>query len=285
MGSDVAINIGSDFLSSGKSSFDFSFSFLPKVQREALRTIYAFCRTSDDLVDNASDPALNLQRLRTWRRELEQAIVGTSKFPVLNNVIAVADRFNIPVEHFHDLLRGVEMDLTKKRYENFEELKTYCYLVASTVGLISLEIFRPRSEATKEYAVNLGIALQLTNILRDVAVDARYGRVYLPQEDLRRFGCAEEDILAGRYTPAFRSLMEFEASRAEEYYTLARASLPGVDRRATFAAKIMERIYYHTLLRIRAVDYDVFTHAVRLSRGVQFLIAVKYWIKQRLFGL
>ncbi len=285
MGSDVALDLNAAPERRGKSSFDFSFSFLPRGKRDALKTVYAFCRTSDDIVDNASDPAQNLQRLNLWRSELERAIAGGSRYGVLNNVVAIAKRFNIPVVHFHELLSGVEMDLVKNRYADFRELERYCYLVASTVGLMALEIFGPRSPQTRDYAVNLGIALQLTNILRDVAVDARYGRIYLPQEDLRRFGVSESDVLQRICTPEFRRLMEFEASRAEEFFSRARKSLPDVDRRVMFPATIMERIYAHILMRIREVDYDVFSHEVRVARGVQFLIAVKYWVKQRLFGL
>ena len=176
------------------------------------------------------------------------------------------------------------MDLVKNRYETFKELEHYCSLVASSVGLMTLEIFGPRNNATREYAVNLGIALQLTNILRDVAIDAAYGRIYLPLEDLRRFGYSESDLFAHRYTPQFRELMEFETRRAEEYFRRAIVLLPSEDRRAMFAPKIMERIYFHTLLRIKGARYNVFDRRVHLPRTLQFLIAVKYWVKQRLLG-
>lgn len=280
MGSNVAaaINRGST------SSFYYSFSFLPRDQREALKTVYAFCRTTDDIVDNDQDVSYKLDRLRKWRNELEHAFSGESEYPLLNQLSAIAKRFKIPVVHFHELLKGVEMDLVKNRYQSFDELREYCYLVASSVGLMSLEIFGPRSEKTKEYAINLGIALQLTNILRDVSIDANYGRVYLPQEDLHRFGYSEEDLFAHRYSREFISLMEFEARRAEEYFKLAQESLPSKDRRAMFAARIMERIYFHTLLRIKEARYNVFDQSVHLPRALQFLIAVKYWVKQRVLG-
>ena len=247
MGSNIAatINRGS------ASSFYYSFSFLPRDQREALKTVYAFCRTTDDIVDNSQDVNYKLERLHKWRSELEQALTGKSEYPLLNQLSAIAKRFKIPVVHFHELLKGVEMDLVKNRYQSFDELKEYCYLVASSVGLMSLEIFGPRSERTKEYTINLGIALQLTNIIRDVSIDAKYGRIYLPHEDLSRFGYSEADLLAHRYSQQFVALMEFEAQRAEEFFRLAQASLPTEDRRAMFAAKIMERIYFHTLLRIK----------------------------------
>jgi phytoene synthase len=285
MGSSVAAVEGlGGYRSSSGSSFHYSFSFLPKYQRDALRTVYAFCRMTDDIVDNANDAKSKIERLQNWRMELGKALDGHSEYTLLNQLAAIAKRFNIPVTHFYELLKGVEMDLVKNRYETFDELKEYCYYVASSVGLMSLEIFGPKNERSKEYAINLGIALQLTNILRDVSIDAKYGRVYLPQEDLRKFNCAEADVLANRYSPEFVALMEFEANRAEEYFHKAQDSLPREDRRAMFAAKIMERIYYHTLLRIKKARYNVFDRSIHLPRTLQFLIAVKYWVKQRILG-
>ena len=283
MGSNVAVSS----LRGSSSSFTYSFSFLPKSQRDAIRTVYAFCRTTDDIVDTAGDVEVNskIERLQNWRMELERALDGRSEYAILNQLSGIAKRFNIPVAHFYDLVRGVEMDLVKNRYETFDELKEYCYLVASSVGLMTLEIFRPRSEKTKEYAINLGIALQLTNIIRDVGIDASYGRVYVPQVDMKRFGYTEAMLFDRCYSPEFIALMEFETRRAEDYYQRAKESLPVEDRRAMFAAKIMERIYYHTLLRIKQARYNVFDRSVSLPRMLQLLIAIKYWIKQRVFGM
>lgn len=279
MGSDLA-------LIPGKSSFAYSFVFLPREKREALKAVYAFCRKTDDIVDSAQpgETPGKAELLRRWRAELEHAFEGRSEYGVLNHLSAIARRFNIPVRHFYELLKGVEMDLTKSRYETFDELEEYCRMVASSVGLMTLEIFGPRNAASREYAVNLGIALQLTNILRDVAIDAAYGRIYLPLEDLRRFGYTEPELMAHVYSPQFRGLMEFETRRAEEYYRKATLLLPPEDRRAMFAPKIMERIYFHTLLRIKDARYNVFDRRVQLPRTLQFLIAVKYWVKQRLLG-
>jgi len=268
-----------------QSSFTYSFSFLPQEQKEALRTVYAFCRTTDDIVDNADDAVSRLDRLNAWRRELEKSLSGNSQYPLLNQLHGIALKFNIPVDHFYELLRGVEMDLRKDRYSTFDELKEYCYLVASSVGLMSLEIFGPRNSRTREYAVNLGIALQLTNIIRDVGLDAKHGRIYIPQEDLMSFRYSEEALFASRYDDSFVKLMEFEAARAEDYFKRAQQALPPEDRKAMFAAKIMERIYYHTLLRIRKKRFNVFDQSVRLPSGLQFLIAVKYWTKERVLGL
>ncbi len=284
MGSHAIAATGPAELRGSRSSFRYSFSFLPKSQRDALRAVYAFCRSTDDIVDNNENVEKKLEGLTRWRNELQQALAGNSSYAVLNRLSAIARKFNIPVDHFYDLLRGVEMDLVRNRYETFDELREYCTLVASSVGLMSLEIFRPRNEMTRAYAVNLGIALQLTNILRDVGVDASYGRIYLPLEDLRKFHYTEAELFSRRFSPQFRQLMEFEANRAEYFYQKAQESLPREDHRAMFAAKIMERIYFHTLLRIREAGYDVFAGPVTLPRTTQFLIAVKYWTKHRLLG-
>ena len=276
-------NLAAAITRGSHSSFFYSFSFLPRDQREAIQTVYAFCRETDDIVDMERDPKKKVVLLRKWRMELGKALEGRSVYPLLNQLSVTARRFKIPVEHFHELIRGVEMDLTKNRYETFDELKTYCHRVASSVGLICLEIFRPRNERTREYAAHLGIALQLTNILRDITADAKHDRTYLPLEDLRRFGCSEADLIEGRYSPEFVALMEFEYHRAEEYFRRAQQSLPKEDKRAMFAAKIMERIYYHTLLRIKKNGYNVFKKSSRLPSFLQFLIAVKYWLIHRVF--
>ena len=283
MGPNLAMPVAAG-LKESKSSFYYSFSFLPKRKRDALKTVYAFCRTTDDIVDNVHDVSSKIEVLRKWRNELELGLDGKSGYQILNQLSEITKKFKIPVVYFYELLRGVEMDLVKNRYETFDELKEYCYLVASTVGLMSLGIFGPRNERTKEYAVNLGIALQLTNIIRDVGIDAKYGRVYLPQEDLRRFSYTEAELISSRNSSQFKKLMEFETQRAEEYFQKAKESLPEEDKRAMFAAKIMERIYYHTLLRIKEVNYNVFDRKVMLPRFMQFAIAVKYWIKQRMLG-
>lgn len=278
-------NIAAAITRSSHSSFFYSFSFLPREQREAIHALYAFCRETDDIVDGERDPNRKVILLRKWRMELGKALEGHSEYAILNQLSATAKRFKIPVEHFYTLLQGVEMDLTKNRYETFEELLTYCHRVASSIGLMCLEIFRPHNEQTRDYAINLSIALQLTNILRDVKFDAKYGRIYIPQEDLLRFSYMEEDLFANRYTHQFVALMEFECRRADEYFRKAQALLPQEDKRAMFAAKIMERIYYHTLLRIKKNRYNVFQKSTRLPSFLQFLIAVKYWLIHRVLRL
>lgn len=278
MGSDLTTII----TQGSQSSFLYSFSFLPKDQRTALNTVYAFCRTTDDIVDSETDVNKRAIFLRKWRIELGKALRGESKFTILNQLAEVTRKFNIPVPHFYELIQGVEMDLTQTRFENFENLKKYCYLVASTVGLMSIKIFGPTNKRVEKYAENLGIALQLTNILRDIKADAKVNRIYIPQEDLKRFGYTEENILNNEYNSNFIKLMEFETTRAEEYYRTAQNSLQPEDKRFLFAPKIMERIYYHTLLRIKANRYNVYKKSLKLPRYLQFLIAIKYWLKLRL---
>lgn len=264
------------------TSFYYSFSLLPRPKREAIHAVYAFCRYSDDIVDEDGDLQRKIARLRRWRIELNRALRGTSSSSLLNQLSAVARRFNIPVEHFYELLRGMEMDLTTTRYETFEDLYRYCFLVASTVGLMCRKIFGYRNESTREYAVNLGIALQLTNILRDIKDDAKRGRIYIPLEDLARFGYSEDDVLHCRYTPSFRALMEFECARAREYFERASAALRNEDKRFFFAARVMGSIYAHILRRIEKADYNVFTRRISISRFLKVLIAIRYWLSHHL---
>ena len=264
------------------TNFYYSFLLLPREKREAIHSVYAFCRYTDDIVDEESDEQRKVVLLRKWRMELGLALRGTSSYPILNQLSSTARRFHIPVDHFYDLIRGVEMDLTKTRYETFEELKEYCSLVASSVGLMCRQIFGYKNESTRDYAVKLGIALQLTNILRDIKDDARRGRIYIPREDLRRFGCSEDDILNCRYTPEFVNLMRFEVKRASDYFDNARAVLQDDDKYFFFAARIMWSIYAHTLHRIELRNYNVFERRVSISRLLKLLIAFRYWLSHQL---
>jgi phytoene synthase len=275
-------SIAATITKTSNTSFYYSFAVLPKHKREAISAVYAFCRYTDDIVDEGTDQGRKVVLLRKWRMELGQALRGSSTFPLLNQLSATARKFNIPVDHFYDLIRGMEMDLGKTRYETFEELREYCYLVASTVGLMCRQIFGYKNESTREYAINLGIALQLTNILRDVKDDAKRGRIYLPREDLRQFGYTEEDLLAGRYTPAFVDLMRFECERARQYFDAARNALKDEDKYYFFAARIMWSIYAHLLRRIERSNYNVFGHRIALPRVLKLLIAFRYWLSHQL---
>jgi len=271
-----------DITKSSNTSFYYSFSLLPRQKREAIHAVYAFCRYTDDIVDEGTDEHSKVVRLRRWRMELGRALRGTSSYPLLNQLSATARKFNIPVDHFYDLIRGMEMDLSKMRYETFDELRQYCYLVASTVGLMCRQIFGYRNDSTRDYAVNLGIALQLTNILRDIKEDAKRGRIYLPAEDLRRFGYAEEDLIASRYTPEFVNLMRFECDRASAYFDMARAALGNEDKRFFFAARIMWSIYAHTLERIKRSNYNVFERRISIGGLMKVLITFRYWLSNTL---
>ena len=265
-----------------KTSFYYSFSLLPKQQREAIHAVYAFCRYTDDIVDEGENEGVKLILLRKWRRELGRALRGESSFQILNQLATTARRFNIPFNHFYDLIRGVELDLSKRRYATFDELREYCTLVASSVGLMCRQIFGYRNESTKDYAINLGIALQLTNILRDLKDDAKRGRIYLPLEDLQQFGYTEDDLLNYRYTPEFVNLMRFECNRAREYFDLARDALKDEDKYYFFAARIMWSIYAHILRRIEDSHYNVFERRISIPKFLKVLIAFRYWLSHRL---
>jgi phytoene synthase len=267
---------------SSNTSFYYSFSLLPRQKREAIHAVYAFCRYTDDIVDEGTDQRSKILRLRRWRMELGHALRGSSSYMILNQLSATARKFNIPVDHFYDLIRGMEMDLSKTRYETFDELYRYCYLVASSVGLMCRQIFGYRNDSTRDYAVNLGVALQLTNILRDIKEDARRGRIYIPAEDLRRFGYTEADLLACRYTPEFVNLMRFECDRASKYFDIARAALGNEDKRFFFAARIMWSIYAHTLQRIKRSNYNVFERRISVPGLLKVLIAFRYWLSNTL---
>jgi phytoene synthase len=195
----------------------------------------------------------------------------------------VISRFKIPKQYFLTLIDGVEMDLIKDRYEDFEELKEYCYAVASIVGLITIEIFGYKFERTKEYAVDLGIALQLTNILRDVKKDAEMGRIYLPKADMRRFGVSEKDILAGRYNLNFINLMKFETARARKYFREARKKLGKHERFTLFAARVMDAIYFRLLRKIELAEFNVFGKRITVSTPHKIFIAFRFWFSSVIF--
>ncbi|HTY35635.1 MAG TPA: presqualene diphosphate synthase HpnD [Bacteroidota bacterium] len=265
-----------------KSNFLLPILFLPPPKREAIETIYAFCRYSDDIVDEEADVKEKYHRLLVWTNELQRALQGVSRFAVLNRLVSVIQKFHIPTHHFLDLLKGMEMDLVKSRYSTFKELELYCYRAASTVGLICAEVFGYHHERTKQYAVNLGIALQLTNILRDIKADAKKGRIYLPKEDLERFGYTEEELMNSVYNDRFRALMRFECERAHEYYRSAKSCLAEDDKALFTAARAMGNIYYLLLLRIERAQYDVFTRRIRLGSPVKFLVAMILRLRNKL---
>ena len=261
------------------TSFYYSFLVLPPRKRSAILAVWDFCRAVDDAVDEAPDGAAAHARIAVWRDELAAVYAAgcaprTAQGRALQPYVA---EFALPRQAFEDLIAGVEMDLGRVRYETFIELADYCRHVASAVGLVCVEIFGYKDPGARSYAVELGIALQLTNIIRDVSADLSNGRVYLPAEDLARFGVTEEDLRLGRLTPDVRALMRFECERAHFYYTRAKQTLPAVDRRSLLAAEIMGAIYFEILRRIERSGYDVFSRRIRVPRPYRALIALRLW--------
>ena len=235
------------------SSFYYSFMFLPAERRQAITALYAFCREVDDVVDECHDLSLAQTKLEWWRQEVGRVYNGTPTHPVGLALKDVIKGFRLPQEQLLEIIDGMAMDLSQTRYLDFKGLQLYCYRVASVVGLLAAEIFGYQDRQTLKYAHDLGLAFQLTNIIRDVGEDARRGRISLPIEDLQRFEVPAKDLLEARYSEQFRALMAFQAERAEKFYDQAFAQLPAVDRKAQRPGLVMAAIY-RTLLREIARD-------------------------------
>ncbi|MBI4987252.1 MAG: presqualene diphosphate synthase HpnD [Rhodocyclales bacterium] len=261
------------------SSFYYSFLFLPPERRRAITALYAFCREVDDVVDECPDAQLARAKLAWWRAELASTYAGKPSHPVMQSFAAAARAFNLPQELLAEIIDGMEMDLTQTRYPDFKSLHLYCYRVASVVGLLAAEIFGYADRRTLKYAHDLGLAFQLTNIIRDVGEDARRGRIYLPADELGRFGVSAEDILHGRTSDAFRRLMEFQIDRAEQHYEQAFAQLPAQDRRAQRPGLVMAAIYRTLLREIRRDGCRVLDRRVALTPVRKLWIAWRTWRK------
>ena len=263
------------------SNFYYAFRLLPPERRAALCAVYAFCRFIDDIADDATrrEPRALLAR---WRDELGRVYDGTPTHPIGRALADTVRRFPIQQQHLLDVIRGVELDLTRRRYATFDDLYEYCYLVASSVGLVCIEVFGHRAESARDYAVDLGIAFQLTNILRDVREDAGRGRIYLPLDDLQRFACREDELLAGRYSPRIGALMAFECGRARAYYLRAGGALAPEDRTSLAPAEAMRLIYERLLARIEARHFDVFQAKITLPRYEKVTLALAAWGRARL---
>ena len=259
------------------SSFYYAFRMLPPPRRKALYAVYALCRAVDDAVDDAG-PGEARELLAEWRTEIERCYRGVPLHPVTVALSASIEQFPIPQSALRAVIEGVEMDLVKRRYATFAELETYCWRVASAVGLASIEIFGYSNPRAREYAVDVGLALQLTNILRDISEDAARDRIYLPVEDLEAFGVPEEDLLRGVYNRRFRELMEFQCERARRYYRSAEAKLPAEDAASLRPAEVMRRTYEQVLDRIVEERYFVFGRRLGLSRGRKAALAASMWI-------
>jgi phytoene synthase len=260
------------------SSFYYSFLFLPPERRRAITALYAFCREVDDVVDETSDPQLAATKLAWWRVEVANLVEGKPQHPVTKALSVFKDKLSITAERLNEIIDGMEMDLTQTRYLDWPGLERYCYRVASVVGLLAAGIFGYRDARTLEYARNLGIAFQLTNIIRDVGEDARKNRIYLPMEDLKKFGVPASDILSANETQDFRKLLEFEGSRAKQFYEKAFQSLPPADRRAQRPGLIMAAIYRALLEEIERDGFQVLTSRTSLTPLRKFWIAWKTWI-------
>lgn len=257
------------------SSFYYSFMFLPPEQRQAIVALYAFCREVDDVVDECSDPTLAQTKLVWWRNEIDKLFKGHPTHPVTQALQTAIQRYNLPQEHFLEIIDGMEMDLSQFTYASFKELSLYCYRVASVVGLMAAEIFGFEERQTLKYAHNLGMAFQLTNILRDVAEDSQRGRIYIPLDELERFGVHTDDILSFRDSDNVRKLMAFQAQRAHEFYDKAFSQLPEVDRYRQRTGIIMAAIYQATLQEIEADGLNVLTQRISLTPIRKLWIAWK----------
>ncbi|MEJ2688039.1 MAG: presqualene diphosphate synthase HpnD [Gammaproteobacteria bacterium] len=247
------------------SSFYYSFLFLPAGQRRAIIALYAFCREVDDVVDECSDPGVARLKLQWWREEIERGFANRPQHPVTHALQPALAHYNLPKEYFLEIIDGMEMDLDRHRYASFKELGLYCYRAAGVVGLLAAEIFGYRNRRTLRYATDLGTAFQLTNILRDVREDADRGRIYLPADELQRFGVDPEDILAHRMTEPMHALLQFQAERARDYYRRALDALPAEDRYAQRSGLIMAEIYLQTLTEIEADGLRVLERRISLT--------------------
>ena len=234
------------------SSFTLSFIFLPKAKREAMTALYAFCREVDDVVDECTDYQVAQTKLNWWKAEIQRLFQMQAQHPVTKALTPIVQQYQLVEEHFQEIIDGMEMDLKFNRYEDFKQLQLYCYRVASVVGLLSAQIFGFQHRKTLKYAHDLGMAFQLTNIIRDVGEDARRGRIYLPLDELRKAGVSEEDILHGHETEAVKTLMEFQIERAESFYDKALSELPKEDTKQQRTGLMMAAIYRTLLREIKA---------------------------------
>ena len=261
------------------SSFYYSFLFLPPERRRAITALYAFCREVDDVVDECSDAQVAAGKLAWWRAELDALYAGRPQHPVTKALQAVLPQFALPQEQLLEIIDGMEMDLQQTRYLDFKALSLYCYRVASVVGLLAAEIFGHTDRRTLKYAHDLGMAFQLTNIIRDVGEDARRGRVYLPLDELKRFEVPVADILNARHSENFRRLMEFQIERAEGYYAQAMSQLPEADRKAQRPGLVMAAIYRTLLDEIKRDGCQVLNQRTSLTPLRKLWIAWRTWIR------
>jgi len=263
------------------SNLALAFVLLPKPKRDAMSALYAFCREVDDAADEDSAPVETRRaQLGQWRRDIQRACTGGApQFPVNQEFQPVIKKYGLRFELFDELIKGCEMDLDIQSYENYEELELYCHRVASVVGLLSIEVFGYKNPACRDYALHLGKALQLTNILRDVRADAERGRIYLPLAELKRFKVTPEEIMSRQYSDRYRALAASVASRAREFYQLARQTLPAEDRRAMVAAELMGSVYWQLLLKLEQYHFNVFGEKrISVSKPRKVSLVFSSWL-------
>ena len=268
-----------DKAASSGSSFYYSFLFLTPERRRAITALYAFCREVDDIVDETEDPQIAGTKLAWWRNEIANLFAGRPQHPVARALEPALAPFNITAIRLNEIIDGMQMDLNQSRYLDFKGLETYCYHVAGVVGLLAAGIFGYRNPRTLEYAKTLGIAFQLTNIIRDVGDDARRNRIYLPMDELKRFEVPASDIINAKYSDGFTRLMRFQAARARSYYAAAFAALPAEDRRDQRAGLIMAAIYRTVLEEVEADGFKVLTQRTSLTPMRKLWIAISTWLR------
>lgn len=265
------------------SSFYYSFLYLPSEKRRAITALYAFCREVDDIVDECTEESVARMKLAWWRQEIASVYSAEQgkkpSHPVAKSLVAVIKTINLSASQLIEIIDGMEMDLDCNRYADFSTLQLYCHNVAGVVGQLSAEIFGYQDPKTLEYAHNLGLAFQLTNIIRDVGEDARRDRIYLPEDELAQFGVSSEDILHSRESDNFRQLMEFQIERAENYYTQAFAALPAEDRKNQRPGFIMAAIYRALLEEIKDDACQVMRQRVSLTPIRKLWIGWRTWIR------
>lgn len=262
------------------SSFYYSFMFLPKHKREAITALYAFCREVDDVVDECTELKVAQVKLAWWKEEIQNLYKGKPIHPVTKALQPFIQSFHLGEEHFIEIIDGMEMDLNFNRYQDFKQLQLYCYRVASVVGILSAQIFGFDNRKTLKFAHDLGLAFQLTNIIRDVGEDARRNRIYIPLDELAKFGVTEEDILRSRESDAVKQLLEFQIERAESYYDRALKELPAEDRKSQRVGLIMAAIYRTLLREIKADSAEKVLNS-RTSLGTlrKLSLAFNTWLR------
>lgn len=264
------------------SSFYYSFRFLPQSRRLAITALYAFCREVDDIADECMDLSVAKTKLNWWRSEIDRLYQNQPQHPVAKALLPAIQTYQLDAEHFMEIIDGMEMDLNFNRYQDFKQLQLYCYRVASVVGLLAAQIFGFNNRKTLKFAHDLGMAFQLTNIIRDVGEDARRNRIYLPLDELAKFGVSEDDLLASRESIAVKRLLDFQIERAESYYDKALSALPAEDHKNQRVSLMMASIYRTLLREINASGAEKVLNA-RISLGAlrKMLLALKVWLKYR----